>query len=716
MTHLILPPNTLLQGRYLIRRLIAQGGMGAVYEAADQRLGNTVALKHILVGDTRMRKAFEREARLLAALRHPALPAVSDHFTESTNQFLVMQYIPGDDLGTILDRKRDTFTTAEALPRVLAWADMLLDALDYLHSHQPPIIHRDIKPQNLKLTSRSEPVLLDFGLAKGAVNQKNVTTTGYSVRGYSTQYAPLEQIQGTGTEPRSDLYALAATLYHLLTGEVPPNALTRAAAVLANQPDPLVPAHKRNPHIPPAISVILHQAMAHGIAKRFASAAALRTALQAASASAPSGASGADGGSAGQQTIVVPIASAAGAPAARLAEVAVLTPMNAEESTPTEPPPPTAMPTPAIPSAAPTLVVASDGSGGYTSIMAAIAAAEEGSRILVRPGIYRESVVIDRPIELIGDGMLPEVVIEATDTPAIQMQTDQARVRGLTLRGRVSDQARPQATVQIGRGRLALEACNISAEGRVCVIIHGAEANPVLWRCRIHASNGVGVLAYAQARGTIEECELDGHAQAAIVIRTGGNPTIRRCNIHHSAQDGIYIDERGSGTIEECDIWENTRAGIEIKRGSTPFIRNCTIHHQTDGYGVYICDGGEGIVDTCDISYNARAGIAITQSSNPLIRTCAVHHERQRGVFCSMGARGTFERCHISENAQVGVEIRQEARPTLRACHISGHSSTAIWVHQRGAGCIEHCDLRGNARGAWHIEEGCPVVRVDNQE
>jgi pectin methylesterase-like acyl-CoA thioesterase len=711
MTNLILPPDTTLQGRYQIRRLIAQGGMGAVYEAVDQRLGNTVALKHILVGDTRMRKAFEREARLLAALRHPALPAVSDHFTEATNQFLVMQYIPGDDLGTMLDRKRDTFTTPDALPRVLAWADMLLDALDYLHSHDPPIIHRDIKPQNLKLTPRGEPVLLDFGLAKGAINQTNATTTGYSVRGYSTQYAPLEQIQGTGTEPRSDLYALAATLYHLLTGEVPPNALTRAAAVLANQPDPLVPAHKRNPNIPPAIAVILQQAMAHGIAKRFASAAALRTALQAVNTSAPGSADTPPAGSAGQQTIVVPIASAAGAPAARLAEVAVLTPVSAED-----PPPASATPAPATPQTAPTLVVSHDGSGGYASISAAVAAAEDGSRILVRPGLYRESVVIDRPLELIGDGLLPEVVIEATDRPAIQMQTDHARVRGLTLRGRTTDQTRPRATVHIGQGRLALEACNISADGRICVIVHGKDANPVLWRCRIHASSGIGVLVYAQGRGTIEECELDGHAQAAIVIRNGGNPTIRRCNIHHSAQDGIYIDERGSGTIEECDIWENVRAGIEIKRGSTPFVRNCTIHHQTNGYGLYICDGGEGIVETCDISYNARAGIAITQGSNPLIRTCSVHHEQQRGVFCSASARGTFERCHIHDNAQVGVEIRQEARPTMRECSITGHSGIAIWIHQRGAGCIERCDLRGNGRGAWHIEEGCPVVRVDNQE
>lgn len=171
MTTLILQPDTTLQGRYRIERLIAQGGMGAVYQANDQRLGNTVALKQILVNDTRMRKAFEREARLLAGLRHPVLPVVSDYFTEEHGQFLVMQFIPGDDLGRVLERQNTTFTSASAIAQVLTWADQLLDALDYLHTQSHPIIHRDIKPQNLKLTARGEMVLLDFGLAKGGASQ-----------------------------------------------------------------------------------------------------------------------------------------------------------------------------------------------------------------------------------------------------------------------------------------------------------------------------------------------------------------------------------------------------------------------------------------------------------------------------------------------------------------------------------------------------------------
>jgi len=155
----MLEPNTILQNRYVILRLIAQGGMGAVYEAKDRRLGHLVALKETFFSDELMRRAFEREAWLLASLRHAALPKVSDHFTEDGGQFLVMEFIPGIDLGKLLERQNKPFALAE----VLHWGDQLLGALEYLHKQDPPVIHRDIKPQNLKLTAENEIILLDLG-------------------------------------------------------------------------------------------------------------------------------------------------------------------------------------------------------------------------------------------------------------------------------------------------------------------------------------------------------------------------------------------------------------------------------------------------------------------------------------------------------------------------------------------------------------------------
>src|SRR5262245_31005052 len=150
----MLAPNTLLQDRYLVMRLLGQGGMGAVYQATDRKFGNAVALKETFYSDVSLRKAFSHEARLLNRLRHAALPVVNDYFAIGDKQFLVMQYIPGKDLEQLLlERKgggQGVFLTAQ----VMRWADQLLHALEYLHSQKPSIIHRDIKPQNLKLTPR----------------------------------------------------------------------------------------------------------------------------------------------------------------------------------------------------------------------------------------------------------------------------------------------------------------------------------------------------------------------------------------------------------------------------------------------------------------------------------------------------------------------------------------------------------------------------------
>ncbi|HEX9919768.1 MAG TPA: protein kinase, partial [Pyrinomonadaceae bacterium] len=163
---------------------------------------------------------------------------------------------------------------------VLRWADQLLDALDYLHTQETPIIHRDIKPQNLKLTPRGQIILLDFGLAKGTVGQMSISTGSGSIFGYTPHYAPLEQIQGTGTDQRSDLYSLAATLYHLMTNMKPPDALARATSVLSGHSDPLFPASKINPQVSSVVADVLHRAMSLNPSQRPLTAAAMRVQLR----------------------------------------------------------------------------------------------------------------------------------------------------------------------------------------------------------------------------------------------------------------------------------------------------------------------------------------------------------------------------------------------------------------------------------------------------
>jgi len=284
----MLTENTWLKDRYLIESYIHQGGMGAVYKAKNRLKGRTVAVKQSFFSQAHLRQQFVREATLLARLSHPALPEVYDYFLDGAEQFLVMQYVEGEDLERLLERQRGPL----ALDQVMGWADKVLDALHYLHTNQPPIIHRDIKPSNLKLKPNGEIILLDFGLAK---NETTPTLPGGSLAAATLDYAPPEQLKKIdpkldpnvrralpGTDARCDLYSLGATLYHLLTNQAPTNALVRAAVIEHGTPDPLRSAHKINPRVHPSIAAVLQRAMALDREQRHASAAEMRQALRSA--------------------------------------------------------------------------------------------------------------------------------------------------------------------------------------------------------------------------------------------------------------------------------------------------------------------------------------------------------------------------------------------------------------------------------------------------
>ncbi|HEY0320348.1 MAG TPA: serine/threonine-protein kinase [Pyrinomonadaceae bacterium] len=316
----MLAPDTLLANRYRIVELLATGGMGAVYKAVDEDLNCTVAVKETFAEAPEHKRFFKREASLLANLRHSALPKVTHHFFLKTQQFLVMEYIPGKDLMQLMIAQQAPFP----LEKVLRWSEVLLDALIYLHTYQPedkdspePIIHRDIKPANLKLTPREKIILLDFGLAKGKAGQMSSLGKNKSLLGFTPGYAPLEQVVRAdwksyellsainqeelkrvyeqGTDTRTDLFSLAATLYHLLTGRRPSNAegreldvAVRAMSIWTGKPDPLVGANEINPQVTTAVAEVLTRALALDRSGRYNTAEEMLDALREAGRARPS--------------------------------------------------------------------------------------------------------------------------------------------------------------------------------------------------------------------------------------------------------------------------------------------------------------------------------------------------------------------------------------------------------------------------------------------
>jgi len=298
----MLENGKIIDGRYTIREKIGSGGFGAVYLAEDTRFSgnNRVAIKQIMSDNERVAKTSKVEADLLYNLSHPNLPKVTNCFKEDGANFIVMDYISGEDLAQGLLKKRKF-----QIDEVLRIADTVLDALEYLHSF--PIYHRDVKPHNIKINEKGKIFLLDFGTAKGSLDdeaEKTVQYGGQSITGYTPFYAPLEQVLRVDpnsfllltalneeklrdfadrkTDGRSDIYALGATLYHLLTGFSPEQATAtvRAHALWSDKPDPLPNVQTLNAEVSPALANAIHRALEVMPEHRFQTAAEFRQSLK----------------------------------------------------------------------------------------------------------------------------------------------------------------------------------------------------------------------------------------------------------------------------------------------------------------------------------------------------------------------------------------------------------------------------------------------------
>ncbi len=254
-----------LRNRYRIVSPIGQGGQGSVYLAEDLRLeGRKCALKAVRIDPNadetaieQLQHQFRHEASILARLDHPNLPKVSDYFTENTLDYLVMDYVAGKDLKELMDDARRGGRVLSEF-EVLNWGRQLCDALDYMHNQETPVLHRDIKPGNIRLAPSGIIKLVDFGLVKLVGKDDSRTITVLQGRG-TAAYTPLEQYgeDDTHTDARSDIYSLGATLYHLLTNQAPAEAKQRFL-----RPAALVPMRELNPAVTEQAETAIMQAIA----------------------------------------------------------------------------------------------------------------------------------------------------------------------------------------------------------------------------------------------------------------------------------------------------------------------------------------------------------------------------------------------------------------------------------------------------------------------
>jgi F-box protein 11 len=345
----------------------------------------------------------------------------------------------------------------------------------------------------------------------------------------------------------------------------------------------------------------------------------------------------------------------------------------------------------------PTLIVDPSDPRYYPTLADAIKVAEPETRILVRPGLYRESIVMNKPIEIVGDGDKKEIVIEASGQSAILFKTSQGRIANLTLRQTGGGE---WFGVDISQGKLELEDCDISSQSLACVAIHGG-ASPHLCRNLIHDGKSSGIVVFEGATGTLEHNEIFGNECAGVEIKEGGNPVLRVNRIHDGRSSGVLVHKGGAGRLEGNEIYTNAQAGVVIKEGGAPWLHCNVIHCGKDG-GVFVSAGGAGTLEDNDIFGNTCAGVAISEGGNPTLRRNRVRDGRAVGVYVYKNGLGTLEDNEIFDNAQAGVETSEGGNPTVRHNLIS-RNRHGIRINEGGEGRFEGNNLNENHLGAWDI-------------
>jgi parallel beta-helix repeat protein len=351
------------------------------------------------------------------------------------------------------------------------------------------------------------------------------------------------------------------------------------------------------------------------------------------------------------------------------------------------------------------------GRGEFTTISEAIARAAPGARVHIRPGHYREQLVVNKPLELVGDGPREDIVVEAEEGSALVFDTNIGLVRGLTLR---QSGSKDFSGVSIKQGRLTLEDCDLSGANLACLAISN-RADPRIRRNLIHNSKQSGVHIFGQGRGTYEDNEIFSNGFSGFATGEEADPVVRRNRIHENQQSGIYTYESSRGTYEDNDVFGNGTTGFGAKKAADPIVRRNRIHENQQS-GIYVRENGRGTYEDNEVFGNKYSGISVKDETDPIIRRNRIHENQQSGIFVRENGRGTYEDNDVFSNARAGVYVHSGGAPVIRRNRINKNGYAAVWVGEGGTGLYEDNDLRENTRGPWdvHVSASPELKRIRN--
>ncbi len=689
-------------GKFEVVRLLGRGSMGEVYLGRDPKLGREVALKVITAGTVMGDEAqarFEREARAAALLNHPHIVTVYEFGEDEGLHYLAMEYVHGEELERLIHEK---MAPKAELLEILA---QVCDGLAYAHEHG--VIHRDIKPANILVNrhgKRPRAKLMDFGVAQ--MGPSGLTQAG-TWMGTVSYMAPEYLDTGKATQA-SDIFALGVILYEILTGGRKPFVGDTTTLVLnrilLHPPDPIFPSDVKD--VSTQLLKVVERSLAKAPEDRYPDAEALSTAIR--------------------EALKGPL------------EAASVLPIHPKKEI-----------------AGQRIRVGKGGPGNCLSLKVALRQAVHGTEIVLLPGIYRESVVVDKEVTILAQGEPGEVVIEGVAGPALVIQSRGVSLRGLTLQAPTGS-----AALRISGGAPRIETCLLKA-GASCAELDGTGTSPVFRDCTFQAEGPVGLQAAAGTLARIEGGRIQGFLRAGVDVGAGAQVTLQgvmlgpgegvalkvrnrgqatldgcilsaeagsveveedarvqlsHCRLMDSRFAGLLALEHSQAVLESCDIGNHVCAGVHVLAGANVVLRQCRLMGNA-GFGVSIMDRGLATMEGCLVQANGGTGLLINHGATVQARNCVFSEGRSLGVDCSEGGQGVLDACEISGNAGAGVQVEAGGSLLLVRCTLKEGRDTGLLLLEDSQVTLEECVVHRNARGGILLakEAADPVLRGGNR-
>lgn len=716
---------------YVLQQRIGEGGMGQVFKAMHTVLRRIDAVKLVRLDaqhpETRtLFDRFEKEAIASARVVHRNLVGVYTAEKRGNTFFLGMELLDGSDIGRLVARHPD------GLPVTQACEIVRQAALGLQAAHTNGLIHRDVKPSNLMLTGDGTVKVLDLGLAciRSTDQDDSRLTKPGSMMG-TPDYMPPEQFTDSATvDERADIYALGCTLYHLLTGRPPFPGGSLFEKMRHHCDHEATPLRERRPEVAAELAVLVHAMMAKTPEKRPQSAAAVAVNLAPFSGGAsaipvahlvpgprdsgpvpvPPNAIQAEmptqRGITEQNLPLQPTApdiavprnpsqqrltiAAGGGVLAILLVFVLLKVLSGGKSNPDNSPPP-----PPPQDNKPTLVVDTNG-GGLTSIREAVEKAKDGMRIRVKPGTYREAIVLHKSVELVGDGKPEEVVVESLKSDTLSVTANDVVVRGFTFICSTGESNQRHALDLIGR--CVIEKCRIRSNSLAGVVVRG---QATLRDCVIYEA-AAGVLLIGNGEVLLEDCDIFRTKLSALEAQGKAKATALRCKLRDSldAHGAIATDDTEM-TLDGCTISGNVRSGIVCAGKCKVRVKNCTIR-QGKSAGMLL-ETSNVEIDNCDLDANDMSQVRIIAGATPTLRQCRIHGGLLAGVSWGAKAGGRMEGCQIWGHRKHEIHIEDEADPLIVNCTITKCAGTGIFIGKGGKGRFEGCNIHSHKQSAVYV-------------